>query len=67
MLQLNRRAFARFVRRRPRITPDLGSFLSGQLIDASDTVDDSQVSVYVMYMYTNIRICNFICINGAIE
>jgi len=42
LLELNKRAFNFFIQHHRRATPNLGSFLAGQLIDASHQVDDSQ-------------------------
>jgi CRP-like cAMP-binding protein len=54
-LELNRRAFKRFIQHHLRITPELGAFLAGQLVDASDAIDDSHQADLAREM--QVRIC----------
>ena len=57
MLELDRRSFNHFIQHHRRVTPDLGSFLAGTLIDANDSIDDSQEAELAHEMH--VRICQY--------
>lgn len=56
LLGLSSRAFNRFIQHHRRVLPDIGSFLAGQLIEASNNVDDGQEADLALEMQKRISL-----------